>query len=131
MVKELGKTTEGLKYIAAFISSEANIAKLDEIRDRQSKIADPRKGGDPVGSKPVVLTTCSIHSDETTSTFMAIELLHQLATGSDDANKEMLNNTILIPAPSANPYVESGSAPSRATRHERAPLAARRALPRP
>ena len=78
VVRELGKTTEGRPYLAAFVSSEANIAKLDRYREIQRTLAQPT-GPNPVAnlaglvaeSKNVVLITCSIHSNETASTLMS------------------------------------------------------------
>jgi hypothetical protein len=59
---------------------------------------------DPVAdSKVVVLITGSIHSTETASTLMTMELLHELATGDDPATRAILDNTILLLVPSANP----------------------------
>ena len=49
------------------------------------------------------MITCSIHSTETASTLMAMELLHELATGDDPATREILDKTILLLVPSANP----------------------------
>jgi hypothetical protein len=107
VMKELGRTTENNPYIVAIVSSKENIAKLDRYRDLQRRVADPRlpaMGDDPVReSKPVVLITCSIHSNETASTLMAAELLHDLATKDDEATKEVLDNTIVLIVPSANP----------------------------
>ena len=39
---ELGKTSEGRPYIALFISSPANLAKLDHYRQMNARLADPR-----------------------------------------------------------------------------------------
>ncbi len=110
VVRELGKTTEGRPYLAAFVSSAANIAQLDRHRATQRALAQPTGPElaanltDLVNeSKTVVLITCSIHSTETASTLMSMELLHQLATRDDPATKEILDNTILILVPSANP----------------------------
>ena len=106
-VRELGKTTEGRPYLAAFVSAPETIADLDRYRGYQRGLSHP---GDPsddeeliARSKPVVLITCSIHSTETASTFMAMRLLHDLAAGDDPATKEILDGTILILVPSANP----------------------------
>ena len=104
---ELGKTTEGRPYIVAVVSAPETIADLDGAKKVQHAVADPRiklDGVDPVArGKTVVLVTCSIHSNETASTFMAMELLHDLATGVDAATREVLANTILLLVPSANP----------------------------
>ena len=110
VVRELGKTTENRPYIAAFVSSTANITKLDRYRAIQRTLAQPTSP-DPVPhlaelveeSKTVVLITCSIHANETASTLMSLELLHRLATGDDPETREILDKTILILVPSANP----------------------------
>ena len=110
VVRELGKTTENRPYLAAFVSSAANIERLDRYRAIQRTLAQPTSA-DPVPhlaelvaeSKTVVLITCSIHASETASTLMSLELLHQLATSDDPETREILDKTILILIPSANP----------------------------
>ena len=110
VVRELGKTTEGRPYIVAVVSDEATIRDLGTFQGLQKTLADPASAepteGDAAAikaSKPVVLITCSIHSTETASTLMAMELLHDLASKDDPATKEMLANAILLLVPSANP----------------------------
>ncbi len=105
VVHELGRTTEDRPYLVAIVSSPDTIARLNRFRQLQARVADPRiPGPDPLPeSKAVVLITCSIHSTETASTLMATELLHDLASSDDPATKEILDNTILLLVPSANP----------------------------
>ena len=108
VVQELGKTTEGRPFLAAIVSNEATMRDLDRSRKLQRAIANPVEGELPGGrlvqeSKSVVLITCSIHSTETASTLMALELLHDLASKDDQATREVLDNTILILVPSVNP----------------------------
>jgi hypothetical protein len=106
VVRELGKTTEGRPYLAAFISSAATIRDLDRYQAMQKRIAlaDGEDAQDLIPkSKAVVLITCSIHSTETASTFMAMKLLYELAHGDDAETQEILDNTIVILVPSANP----------------------------
>jgi len=110
VVRELGRTTEDRPYLAAFVSSEANIAKLDRYREIQRTLAQPTGPTLPSNlgelveeSKTVVLITCSIHANETASTLMSMELLHRLATRDDPSTREILDKTILILVPSANP----------------------------
>src|SRR5579864_8683198 len=109
-VRELGKTTEGRSYIVAIVSSADTIGKLDVYRHIQRRLADPRiapQAGEPVdpveAGKPVVLITCSIHSTETASTLMTMELLYELAGKVDAATREILDHTILLLVPSSNP----------------------------
>ena len=106
----LGSTTELRPYLLAAVSSPETLRRLDQARAWQRKLHDPRKLVGPEEeqeilqfSKPVVVVTCSIHSSEVASTFMAIELLHELATSTDRRAREILDNTILLLVPSANP----------------------------
>ena len=109
-VRELGRTTEGRPYLVAIVSRPETIAELARYQDLQHRLTDPRfdaataEGRDPVAaSKAVVVITCSIHSTETASTLMAMELLHELATRDDPSAREVLEKTILLLVPSANP----------------------------
>jgi hypothetical protein len=109
-LRVLGETTEGRPYLAAFISSAETINNLEQYRSFQAGLHDPRKilSGSArnraiASSKPVVVITCSIHSTETASTLMAIDLLYQLATCDDPLTREILDKTIVILIPSANP----------------------------
>ena len=108
VVQEMGKTTEGRPLLVAIVSSEATIRDLDRYKKLQRAIADPGEDDEAnrftvLESKPVVLITCSIHSTETASTLMALELLHDLATRNDPSTREILDNTILLLVPSINP----------------------------
>ncbi len=110
VVRELGQSTEGKPFIAAFVSDAKTIANLSTYQTYQKKIADPRLFKDKAerdstvaASKPVVLITCMIHSTETASTFTAIELLHELATSDSPSMKEIRDNVILILVPAVNP----------------------------
>ncbi len=107
-VRELGKTTEGRPFIVAAVSARDTIADLAKYRALQRRLADPRvkaaDDADPVAaSKTVVVITCSIHSTETASTHMAMELAYDLATRDDPATREVLDSTILLLVPSVNP----------------------------
>jgi hypothetical protein len=109
LVRTLGESTEGRPYDVVIVSAPETMADLERHRETQRAIADPRRldaGPPPIApenSKAVVLITCSIHSSETASTLMALELLHDLANLDDAGTKEILENTILLLVPSANP----------------------------
>jgi hypothetical protein len=106
-VRTLGTSTEGRPYLVATVSEPETIADLDRYQRLQRRLADPRRdqgADDPVAaSKAVVLITCAIHSNEPASTFMVLELLHELATGDGPDTREILRNTIVLLIPSANP----------------------------
>lgn len=109
-VKEIGKTTLGKPFIAAFISSADNIANLEKYRQINRRLADPRtikndaERDDLIKQgKTIVSISCSIHSTEIVASQMSMNLAFELATAGDDETKEILDNTILLLVPSANP----------------------------
>jgi len=94
----------------AVISDPSTIADLGKYQKLQRRLTDPRVDqalegtSDPIAdSKTVVVMTCSIHSTETASTLMAVQLLYDLVTRDDSATREILDATILLLIPSANP----------------------------
>jgi hypothetical protein len=109
-VREIGKTTLGKPLVVAFISSPENIRNLDRYRQISAKLADPRAIRDAgelesliSRGKTIVSISCSIHSTEIVASQMSMNLAHELATASDEATREILNNTILLLIPSSNP----------------------------
>ena len=110
VVKELGKTVDNKPFIAAWISSAANIKNLDRYRAIQAKLADPRQTTPAEAEKlihegkSIVLITCSVHATEVGSTFTAIEFAYKLLTEENNPKyKAILDNTIFILVPSQNP----------------------------
>ena len=109
-MREIGKTTLGKPFVVAFISSADNIKNLDNLKSINQKLADPRKIKDEAElqklvaqGKTVVAISCSIHSTEIVASQMSMNLAFELATATDEETKEILNNTILMLIPSANP----------------------------
>ena len=103
----LGRTTNGLPMVLATITSERNMARLDEIRRVQARLADPRTVGAEeearlIAAQPmVVMVQCNIHSTEIASSQMAMELGYRLAT--NDTLRRALEDVVVLLLPSANP----------------------------
>lgn len=109
-VREIGKTTLGKPMIAAFISDESNIKKLEYYRGINAKLADPRTIGNDAelrdlveNGKTIVSISCSIHSTEIVASQMSMNLAYELASAGDPETEQILENTILILIPSSNP----------------------------
>jgi len=108
-VAELGKTTLGRPFIVATISSAENLSRLDEYKEIQRKLADPRLITEGTASsligagKTVVAITCSIHSTEVGGTLTGTELAYRLASENTLEVQAILNNTIILLVPSLNP----------------------------
>ena len=109
ILEERGKTTEGLDFVLVLISSPENLAHLDRHKAIQRKLANPQGLGSTEleqlagEGKAVVMISCNIHSTEVASSQMSMELAYQLAVENTPRVEEILENTILLLIPSANP----------------------------
>ncbi len=111
-VDELGKTTLKRPFIVATISSSENLKRLEELKEIQRKLADPRLLASANESavndliragKTIVVITCSIHSTEVGGTFTATELAYRLASENTPEVRQILDNVVLLLVPSLNP----------------------------
>ncbi|HEX9727302.1 MAG TPA: M14 family metallopeptidase [Gemmatimonadales bacterium] len=108
--RELGKTTNGAPFVALVISSTENMARLEELRAINLKLADPRTIGSDSertrllrDGKTIVLITSSIHSTEVGGHLTPAVLAHRLASGDTPEIRQILDKTILLLVPSLNP----------------------------
>lgn len=106
---EYGKSTEGRPMIAALISAPETLKNLDRYLEIQRRLADPRVTPPEEAArlaregKTVVLITCSVHATEIASTHTAVEFAWKLATSQEPKILRILDNVILVLAPSINP----------------------------
>jgi hypothetical protein len=106
---ELGKTSEGRPYVALFISSPANIAKLDHYKQINARLADPRGLSEAEGKKlaaegrAVVIQSFGLHSSEVAASQTAAEFVYDSLTRTDAEAQQILDNVISIVMPSINP----------------------------
>src|SRR5215813_9544335 len=110
IVETIGVSTLKRPIIVAIISAHQNILKLDAFKEAQRRLSDPRLVKTDQerelliqDGKTVVTISCSIHSTEIVASQMSMELAYQLATADDADTREILQNTILLLIPSANP----------------------------
>ncbi|MBA2340847.1 MAG: peptidase M14, partial [Pyrinomonadaceae bacterium] len=109
-VETLGQTTLDRPLIIAYISAEENIRNLQKYKEIARRLADPRKVRNEVernelvrDGRAIVSISCSIHSTEIVASQMSMQLAYELAAAQDAETREILQNTILILIPSANP----------------------------
>ncbi|MDR3719880.1 MAG: M14 family metallopeptidase [Bryobacteraceae bacterium] len=108
-VIEYGRSTEGRPMIAAIVSAPENLKRLDRFQEIQRRLSDPRitpedEAGKLIAEgKTIVLITCSVHSTEVVSTLSSMEFAWRLASGATPKLKQVLDNVIVIIAPSINP----------------------------
>ena len=108
-VEEIGQSTLGRPFVLATVSSAANLARLEEIRRDNARLADPRGLADAdadalvARGKVVVAMGFSIHSTEVGGTLAALRLLHRLAAQDDPQTRRVLDSVVLLVVPSQNP----------------------------
>jgi hypothetical protein len=106
-VLSIGKTEEGREMIAVVISSDANMAKLEENRQRLEKLGDPRtinmddKAAEALvqQSTPIYYITGTIHSPETGAPTAMMELAYRLVVDDHEYIKSIRNNLITMITP--------------------------------
>lgn len=102
----IGKTEEGREMFALAVADEATIANLQKYKDITAQLTDPRKTSDTVArqliqtGKPIYYASGSIHTPETGSPEMLMELAYRLAIEETPFIQEIRNNiiTVLTPA---------------------------------
>ncbi|HYW73294.1 MAG TPA: M14 family zinc carboxypeptidase [Pyrinomonadaceae bacterium] len=114
---EIGKTTMGAPFVYLTISAPENLQRLDEFKEIQRQLADPRilgapanpaaadrKAHDLIGrGRSVIAITCGIHSTEVGSYLSSMLIAFRLASSNEPEIQEILRNTIILLVPATNP----------------------------
>jgi hypothetical protein len=100
-----GKSEEGRDFVLVAVSSEANIQALDHYKQITAQLADPRKLTEATAQqlihdgKPFYWLSGSIHSPETGSPEMLMELAYRLAVEDTPLIQSIRNNVIVLITP--------------------------------
>lgn len=104
-VFSIGKSEEGREMILVAISHEDHIANLDHYRDITARLADPRRTTQSEADKlvseglPFYWASGSIHSPETGSPEMLMELAYRLAVEESPFIQNIRRNSIVLITP--------------------------------
>jgi len=104
-VFSIGKSEEGREMIAVAVGADESIAHLDRYRDITKRLADPRSLADAdaekliAAGKPIYYITGSIHSPETGSPEMLMELAYRLAVEESPLVRKIRDNAIVLITP--------------------------------
>lgn len=100
-----GQSEEGREMLLVVIADERTIQQLDQYKGMTARLADPRKISDEQAkslfseAKPMYWATGSIHSPETGSPEMLMELAYRLAVEETPAIKNIRDNIIVMLTP--------------------------------
>jgi len=101
----LGMSDEGREMILMAIADESTIANLESFRAQLARLADPRGLSAPDRArlireaKPIYWLSGSIHSPETGSPEMLMELAYRLAVDESDNTRAIRSNVITLITP--------------------------------
>lgn len=105
----LGETEEGRNLALVQVGSEANLARLDEIRQAMNSLADPRGTSPEEAAQiirdipPIYTFYAGLHSPETGSPEMVMELAYRLAVSDAPMIREIRENVVVFIVPVAEP----------------------------
>jgi hypothetical protein len=108
-VVNMGPTSEGNPFLQVFITSAANLARLERLREVNLRLSDPRGLTEDQAralaaeGKAVVVQSMSMHATEIGGAQVAPELAFDLLTRTDEEARRILDNVIFIEVPSFNP----------------------------
>ncbi|MHC4942426.1 MAG: M14 family metallopeptidase [Planctomycetota bacterium] len=108
-IEKIGWSSMGRVMIVAVISSEANVAKLREIKTAMKRLSDPRslplaEAQALAAETPLVLFVgCAQHAREIASTQMSMSLARRMAIEETPEMESIRKNVVLLLVPSMNP----------------------------
>jgi hypothetical protein len=105
-----GETWEGRSLYYLIVASEANVARIEEVKSGMQKLADPRsiskaEAEQLIGSLPsITWLAYGVHGNEISSTDAALLTAYHFAAAQNDTLAEsVLQNSVVILDPMQNP----------------------------
>ena len=108
-VQVIGRSEEGRDILLAAISDEKGIRNLDTLKAATASLADPRKTtpeaaeGLIASARPIYYFNAGLHSTETGSPEMVMELAYRLAVSDQPMIKQIRANIIVLINPESEP----------------------------
>ncbi len=103
-LEQYGQTNEGRPLLLAFIASEENLSRLEEIRKNNLRLTGilNDKPGD-LNAPAIVWLSYNVHGNETSSSEVSMKMLYELLNPANAQTKEYLKNIVVIIDPCINP----------------------------
>lgn len=100
-----GQTYEGRQLMAVAIASEANMARLDDIRTNNLKRIGLAEGTASAGttSPAIAWISYNVHGNEAVSSETFMDVLYGLLDTKNAVSQKILNNAVVILDPGLNP----------------------------
>ena len=104
-VQTMGQTEEGREMVLVLVSDEANLDRISRLKDITARLSDPRKTAEAEAEKliaegvPLYWATGSIHSPETGSPEMLMELVYRLSVDESPLARNIRKNLVVMVTP--------------------------------
>ena len=108
-VETIGKSEEGRDILLVIVGDEKSVAELDRIRGDMADLADPRKTDEAAlerivaRDKPLYMLHGGLHSTETGSPEMLMELAYRLAVSEAPLVRNIRDHVVVLINPVAEP----------------------------
>ncbi|HEX8377267.1 MAG TPA: M14 metallopeptidase family protein [Pedobacter sp.] len=102
-LQEYGKTNEGRPLLVAFIASDENINRLEDIRNNNLRLSGMNEGAASTKHPAIVWLSYNVHGDEAVSTEASMKTLYDLVDPQNSKTKAWLSNTVVVIDPCLNP----------------------------
>ena len=108
-VERVGQTTEGRDFLLAAISSERNLARIDELKRHAALLADPRGASEAELERavaeglPILMVSIAMHSTEAAGPQFGMQLAWKLATSETEPWRTARERALVLVLPCTNP----------------------------
>jgi hypothetical protein len=109
VIDHVGNSTLGNPFLVIYASSAENLAQLDEIKEMNAILSDPRGHSQAQvdnaieNGRVVFVQSYALHSTEVAASQSAAEIMYLYATRTDDEMQQILDETVSILIPGMNP----------------------------
>lgn len=109
LTDKVGTSTEGRDFLLSVISSEANLAQLETLKEYSAILADPRGRSEAeieeavTKGKVFLFVSCAMHATECAGTQFGMAFAHALATSDAEPWKSAREQCVVLITPSMNP----------------------------
>ncbi len=108
-MRSYGESNEGRELMLLTISTPQNLARLEQVKRDMGRLADPRgvEGAELdriVQQSPAIAwLSYNVHGNESVSSEAAMQVVYQLAAGTDPVTTQILEELVVILDPLLNP----------------------------
>lgn len=105
LLQQYGRSAEGRPLLLAFVSSPANLERLEQIRLEHLRTTGLLQGPVAAGNEPpaIVWLSFGVHGNEAGASESSMAVLHALADPQNAETGKFLENTVVILDPCLNP----------------------------